>query len=107
MQRMLTEIARSLEESDLTIEQYDCPGNSDGLIWHISDTAQETIIRVMILPGGNGYPEFWCPAFAGYAAKYIVPIVTRLGDARDRAITRDGEYFASRNRRSRANVDTE
>lgn len=84
MQKLLDEIAVRLREKGLTVEIGVSPPNEQ--FWHVSDEPDETMIRVMIFPDYNGYPSFWVDSFAAYAAKYIVPIVTRIGDARDEII---------------------
>ena len=91
MESMLDEIADLLRTSGLTIDPRPGPGDPITQIWDVSDMPAETVIRVMILRDINGNPDIWTPAFAGYAAKYIVPIVTRIGDARDQVIQRHND----------------
>ena len=88
MHIMPDEIAELLRARGLTIDMGIHPADAAAQIWHVSDMPDESIIRVMIFPDDNGYPSFWTPAFADYAAKYIVPIVTRIGDARDEVVQR-------------------
>lgn len=86
MQTLLDHIAELLRERGLTIDYLTIPGFDQEQVWHVSDVAEEVIIRVWIEADINGHPEFWVSAFAGYAAKYLVPIVTRIGDARDEVV---------------------
>ena len=88
MHIMLHEIAELLRARGLTIDTGTDPADAAEQVWRVSDRPEETVIRVMIMPDMNNYPSFWTPAFAGYAAKYIVPIVTRIGDARDQVVQR-------------------
>lgn len=85
MDPMLAEIAALVVANGLTIE--DSETHSDGTtLWLLSDPVAGAVIRVKIMPNFNGHPEFWVQSFASYAASYIVPIVTRLGDARHEVI---------------------
>ena len=88
MQLVLDEIAELLGARGLTIDTGTDPANAAEQVWHVSDVPEETVIRVMIMTDTNNHPSFWTPAFAGYAAKYIVPIVTLIGDARDEVVQR-------------------
>lgn len=88
METMLSEIADLLIARDLTIDTRLTDAPSFERIWYVSDLADQTIIQVIIRPDFNGHPEFWVQSFASYAAQYIVPIVTRLGDARDEVVQR-------------------
>ena len=88
MDTMLDEIADLLIARGLTIDfdtRFDESGSTLRLV---ADLAEETLIRVIVRPDYNGHPEFWVQAFASYAAQYIVPVVTRLGDARDEVVQR-------------------
>jgi hypothetical protein len=88
MEIMLNEIADLLRARGLTIAIGTNPAEPASQIWDVSDVPEETVIRVMIFPDYNGYPSFWTSAFASYAAAYIIPIVTRIGDARDEVVQR-------------------
>ena len=81
MQKRLDEIAVRLREKGLTVEVRVSPQGEE--FWHVSDEPEQTMITVLIFPDFNGHPSFWIESFAAYAAEYIVPIVTRIGDARD------------------------
>ena len=86
MQTLLDQIAGLLRSRGLTIDYLTPPGFNQEQVWHVSDVAEEVIIRVRIEADINGHPEFWVSAFASYAAKYLVPIVTKIGDARDEVV---------------------
>ena len=88
MQLVLDEIAELLRARGLTIDNGTDPADAAEQVWHVSDAPEETVIRVMMMPDMNNYPSFWTPAVAGYAAEYIVPIVTRIGDARTEVVQR-------------------
>ncbi len=88
MHEMLHDIADLLRAGGLTIDVAADPADTERQAWDVSDVPGESVIRVMVLTDTNGHPAFWTPAFASYAAKYIAPIVTRIGDARDEVIQR-------------------
>ena len=93
MQIMLDAIADLLRQRGLTIEVGSTSGED---FWYVSDVPEQTVIRVMIFPDYNGYPSFWTESFASYAEQYVIPIITRIGDARDEVI--DEHLMASRQR---------
>ncbi|EJL20430.1 hypothetical protein [Novosphingobium sp. AP12] len=49
-------------------------------VWAITDRTEDTIIRVIVLQGVNGNPTFWPEAFNTTSARFVTPIILRLGD---------------------------
>ena len=88
MEIMLDEIADLLTEHGLTVVARPISDPAIEGLWHVSDLAAECVIQVMITRDATGNPEFWTRCFAAYAADYIVPIVARIGDARDEVLCR-------------------
>lgn len=88
MDAMLIEIAELLSAGGLNIEIGPELAGVDAQVWTISDALGGTDVRILVMTDDNSHPTLWVPAFASYAEKYIVPIVTRIGDARDQVVER-------------------
>jgi len=49
-------------------------------VWAITDRAEDTIIRAIVLHDVNGNPTFWPEAFNTASARLVMPIILKLGD---------------------------
>lgn len=88
MDEFLNDVADMLMASGLTVNSRYGHHATIECIWDVADLAAETVIQVLVLRDMNGHPEFWTRTFANYAADYVLPIVTRIGDARDEVMRR-------------------
>lgn len=85
----LDEIADELRQRGLDVRTLGYGGvGSLTPVWSIIDPAEDVVIRVMVTPSANNTPQFWAESFCSTNARYVVPIITRLGDVANEVLVR-------------------
>lgn len=85
----LEEIAAELRARGLDVRSLGYGGVASlAPIWSIIDPVEDVVIRVMVTPDANNNPRFWAEAFCSVNAAYVVPTITKLGDAANEVLVR-------------------